>query len=387
MYNNVLSKCRTCLSEIYHMPERKKIEMRYNKFCKNDYEDRNIDYQSRVLSYVEKCKLTNVDYMFSASSQKSSIYSSTYACLIYGMLKSFSEEDKTDWIQYFDSKQRSDGLFEEPLYDDENYYNGRDGWGARHLVPHITIAYDRLGALPKYEFAYLNKFKNPDMMIQWLDTLDYRNIWSSSNAIMNYGVAMQYARDRMGMPFEKSVEAMEEYLVHKLNKKYAMWFDGEIRNEREKYEMIRGAYHILPILYYDHIDIPDVKKAVEQLLESQNNWGGFDTYIASSACDDIDGLDPLLRLATLAKMDDERIDTAVEKAKVWILFNQNEDGGFVFERNTPFTYGNQQILSSVADESNLFATWFRLVSLKLIDCYNKKTDGVFIRTPGYECPL
>ena len=84
---------------------------------------------------------------------------------------------------------------------------------------------------------------------------------------------------------------------------------------------------------------------------------------------------------------DSRVISAINKAKTWTLFNQNKDGGFVFEKDTEFSYGEQKSLSSLAGESNMFATWFRLVALEMINDFLDNRNSPFIRTPGYELPL
>lgn len=387
MSKKIVQISRNIAAQLYHLPERKKIEIQYKKFCSLYKTKLDNNFSDLVVKYVAARQKGVVDYGFSESVNQNSLYSATYACLIKGLYTGFQQEERDKWIDYFNSCQREDGLFREEQYDDKQYYYGSGGWGACHLVPHLTIAYDRLNAKPKYEFIYLNKLKDPDTMIRWLSELDYKNIWASSNEIMNYGVAMQYARDRMGMQFKASLDAMTDFLLKKINSQYGMWYDGHILSNKDRNEMIRGAYHILPIFYYDKIEVPFVDRAIDEIIKSQNKWGGFDTYIASSACEDIDGLDLLLRLSTQANIKNEAIMEVVEKAKRWILFNQNPDGSFVFERNTPFTYGNQQILSSKADEGNLFATWFRCVSLEMIENYVNGVNNRLKRTPGYECPL
>ncbi|MBE7557538.1 hypothetical protein HS125_00750 [bacterium] len=49
-----------------------------------------------------------------------------------------------------------------------------------------------------------------------------------------------------------------------------------------------------------------------------------------------------------------------------ILAHQNPDGGFVYMRGKPYVYGHA-LMSSDADESALFPSWFRLLSVALIN--------------------
>ncbi len=383
----IINELRKCASGAYHFIKGKNIEKKYIHFIKEGTRN-TANYSARALSYCNNMCNDVGRVKFSLTSSLPSLYSGAYGCLLKLLYGRITESERTRWKEYFDAHQRSeDGLFYDVQYNSDSFFYGTDGWGARHLVPHLTIAFDKMGLLPKYEFSYLDKYKNPDDMIRWLDSLDYRKIWGSSNAIMNYGVAMQYARDRMNGDYSLSIEAMEDYLIKKINH-HGMWFEGEITSPEERNEMIRGAYHILPILYYDGIEVPNSEKAVDEILKSQNRWGGFDVRIASSACEDIDGVDPLIRFSVMAnRTNDEKVMKAVNRARTWILFNQNEDGGFVFEKAKRFSYGGQSILSSVAGESNMFATWFRCVSLELINEFFDEKKSLFINTPGYELPL
>ena len=357
------------------------------------YKDSNLissfDY-TRCINYLKAQEKLLPEYIFSKSSKRNSLYSGTYACLLQGMYIGYTENERRKWIEYFDNHQREDGLFVDKNYDDRNFFSENGGWGAEHLVPHILVAYDRLQAIPKYELKYLKKYEIYNTKDNWLEKLDYRNIWGSSNHIMNRVVAMQYARDRLRMDFSESIQTIEEILLEKINPEYGMWFDGKANDINSRNEMIRGMYHILPIFYYDNIKTPFASRAIDQIVLSQNKWGGFDKNIGSSACADIDGLDPLLRLWVQENgyQYTSDIKEVVDRAKEWIIFNQNQDGGFVFERNKKFKYGNQVSLTSEKDESNLFATWFRCLSLELIeDFFSQNSHSRLIKTVGYECPL
>ena len=203
---------RELLSKAYHFPEKKHVENKFNSFCKNYSKE--YDFRAKIIPFVEGLKSTDVAFSFSKSCGTGSIYSATYACLLLGMYSELSDEYKLIWGKYFDSHQRSDGLYIDKTYDDDHFFSGSEGWGVHHLIPHIVIALDRIGHHPKYEFSYLDKFKNPDNVVKWLQSLDYTRIWASSNEIMNYGVMLQYARDRMGVNFNDSITAMEEFLIN-----------------------------------------------------------------------------------------------------------------------------------------------------------------------------
>jgi len=83
----------------------------------------------------------------------------------------------------------------------------------------------------------------------------------------------------------------------------------------------------------------------------------------SSACEDIDSIDPLARL--LAHEPPHRRDdirTALARGAEVVLAAQAADGGFQFVRGRPFEYGHPQ-LAAGETEGAMFPTWFRTLTL------------------------
>lgn len=377
------------IKEIYPGPENCKIEHAFLQYCtQNNLSEQKLSLKQNILEYVNTLRVKNVRYRFSEDTTVESLYASTFACLIRGFYDDISESSRTEWLDYFNQCQRpKDGLFDDGIVNDTLYFSERKGYGARHLAGIIINAYDRLKGLPQYEFSFLNEYKDPDKMIKFLSGLNYRKIWGSSNEIMNCGAVMQFARDRMGMPFGPALEAMEDFLITRIRPEYGLWFEGQIDSKSAMYEAIRGAYHIIPILWYDQIEIPYAKKCLKLLYHSQNKWGGFHNQINSSACADIDAIDPLLRLSIQTQSNSHKLNELLENAEQWILFNQNPDGGFVFSRKGIFDWGGQKALFSQCQHSNIFATWFRTLALQFIDNYRSRNNQFRIQTPGSECPL
>lgn len=337
-----------------------------------------------INKYVESVHVDGYEYLFAKSCSQPTIYASVYACMIRGWKGNVLDKDKREWAEYLNSYQREDGLYIDERCYNERYMDG-DGWGARHLIPHLIIALKRLDAKPKYEFEFLKKYCNPDEMIKLLNGLDYANIWGSSNVIMNYGVMLQYARDYMDMNCYKSIEALEDWLLKAIREDCAMWQSKKEISGATLYETIRGAYHIYPLLIYDGINIPNFERVIPYIIASQNKQGGFDSGKYSSACADIDAIDPLLRaIKGSPNCCESDIHRVINKSRRWILKNRNFDGGFVYDRRGPFSYGGAEQLSSKLNESNLFGTWFRALSLLYIEDYEKKNGDFLLKFPGYE---
>lgn len=338
------------------------------------------EFSKKIIDYTESLRVGDYSYKFSHSTDSPTLYSSCYACMIRGLLGKINEEEKQGWLDYFDCYQNDDGLFYDPLITKKEEFANGDGWGARHLLPHLLIAYTKLGGVPKKKFNFLEPFENKEKMIEWLNSLNMNEIYSTSNQIMNVLCSMQYARDYMNCQFDESIRCAENWLQNCFNNDTGLWFPYRKMTRNNLNNAIRGSYHIFPIFVYDGISLP-TEKTASSIKITQNILGGFDTNLCSSACYDIDGIEPYLRFTKVCE------GRVINKAFRWIMSNQNEDGGFVFQRYSPFKYGGDPLMSSKINESNIFATWFRALSIFYILGKIGANSIVFTKTPGYEMPI
>jgi hypothetical protein len=144
---------------------------------------------------------------------------------------------------------------------------------------------------------------------------------------------------------------------------------------------------------YDGRKFPHTERAIDSVLKTQNVNGGFgwgvhnpDDPSISSACEDIDSIDPLARLYYMTDYRGTDIQTTLQKARQWVLKNQMSDGGFVFMLNRPFEYGHPELLGPDGVGA-MFPTWFRTLSLAIIDqvvSENNQYGWHFSKCPGYQ---
>lgn len=338
-----------------------------------------------IINYVQSLRQESFRYKFSNSCHGTSLYASVYACMILDLLT--ENINDSSWCDFFDTFQDSDGFFHSSELDTPGYKNG-EHWGDRHLAAHMVIPYAKRNRKFRHEFTYIREYRNPDKMIYFLKESDWSHPWRASNAIMNLGVLLQYSRDYMGMDFYgDSIAAMEEWLIANISPISGLWHKEDLQNSFQILEAIRGAYHIYPLLLYDRIIPQSAEKVIDHILSVQNRWGGFHTSIISSACADIDALDLLVRMGMLSNYRKEDIEYAMQKSYKWLLCNQTSEGGFMFEYNRPFMYGDCNLLTSKAREANLFATWFRLLNIIILREYLLGEHVLSYHIPGYELCL
>jgi len=236
----------------------------------------------------------------------------------------------------------------------------------------------------------LEGYYDPDVMRDWLDQYD----WSRAsigkddpdNKIMNIGCLLQYQRDawnddKAGI----AVENLKAYLRKKLNSEIGMWGGFSPEDKYQRSHMVQFAYHLFSIFFYDGDFDFDANRIVRIVLRTQNRFGGFGVPPNSSACEDIDSIDLLIRFHPFVSADlQKQIEAVLEKAFSWVMLNQVEDAGFVFRLNEEFIYGHHE-MSSAPGEGAMLATWFRTLSILYLVRFLGTSSGFKLtRCPGYE---
>ena len=332
-------------------------------------------------------------YHFSSVSSTHTLYSSAYACMTYsllGRISSFDSGRLISWSQYFDSFQcQDDGLFYDPAVENPSYHDS-DWWGARHLALHMVPAYRALGSRPKYPFKFLQEYYNNDRLYQLINEYD----WSTSdigntdidNKIMNIGCLLQFQRDFwMDKQAASALNSLKYLLRRKINPETGMWGGFDVQCPSDLSRMVQFAYHLLPIFFYDRDFDFSVDNIIFYALKTQNRFGGFGVLPNSSACEDIDTIDILIRLySRTTPAYQNQIKESIHSALSWVLLNQVNDGGFVFRLNQSFHYGSDNMFAS-SNHGNMMSTWFRTLSVAYMTKFLEVDNNFSIaRSPGYE---
>ncbi|NBJ94044.1 prenyltransferase/squalene oxidase repeat-containing protein [Parablautia muri] len=325
---------------------------------------------------------------FSDNSQKKSIYAYAY-WIMTAKLIGMELDEKVFRIlkENICGCQMEDGLCWDESIVNLQYLNG-DGWGARHFMPHYFIAIERLGIKARYSLKYVTPFYKNDILKKLLDELDWTHPWQSSNVVMNIGVSLFYERERFqNKEAGKAVKVLQKWLMSHIRADCGMWGEGNLKSKSFKYALVRGAYHMYSFLIYDNIDIPFKEKAIDLILGCQNKYGGYDFQANSSACEDIDAIESLIRLSLLTpKYRHVEIRNSISNSLQWVIQNQLDDGGCVFRLGQFFDYGSINMTSN-KNESNLFATWFRTLSVCYMYDFLSNNIREYIDLPGYKYPL
>lgn len=345
--------------------------------------------------FVEKLQVNGKPagrFLYSAHKTTPILYSSVYGALLYALLNKvddLSNIDRQEWINYINSFQCEDGLYRDPMVDND-IAESIDWWGWRHLSAHVVSAITALGGKPLFPFSFLKFLYGHGNAYLWINELPWHESSTNvSNAVMNYGVLLQYERDfRHNGEAGFALDEIYAFLEENNNTETGLWYWGLKDQPQGLSEAVQTSYHLWNLFFYDRRSIPNIEKAVESCLENQNRYGGFGSTYNSSACEDIDSIDPLCRFYFLTDYQHNEIEFCLKKALRWVAVNQVRDGGFVFRRFAEFKYGHE-LMKTDPEESSLFATWFRLLSVAYISqvldfSYTKTNLNLSLHCPGYQ---
>jgi hypothetical protein len=341
-------------------------------------------------------------YRYSADAARVTLYSSCYAALarsLLGTLGEMSAAECEEWAAYLHAHQDADGLYRDPVIFGQGWYTQDPLWcGRPHLTCHVLPALVCLGARAEKELRWLDPWRDPDRLVRWLESRDWgAGISWTGNEIMNVGTLLQYARDyQEDTAAGRAVAVLLEWLSKRhINPGTGVWGTFDPGDPLGRSHAVQAAYHWWALFFYDGVPIPSAERAIDTLLETQNELGGFGWGVhhpqqpfLSSACEDIDSLDPLARLTRVTPYRQAEVRAALVKGADWVLSNQAADGGFVFMREAAFEYGHAELRAGNG-RGGMFPTWFRLLSLALLgralpDHPLASMDWQFVNCPGMQ---
>lgn len=316
------------------------------------------------------------------------LYASCYAALLrhlFGDLDVLSASDRRQWATYIQGHQGDDGLFRDPLINCP-LAEQIDWWGWRHLTLHALMALAALDATAEKTFRLLDPFKKRGEVIRWLESRTWAESAANvSNEVQNYGTFLQYARDRQGQDWCQDVlDEMCRWLDRSQDAATGLW-GPRFDTPYDLSQGVQAGYHIWMLYFYDGRPVQYEDKIIDSCLATQNKFGGFGVLLNSSACEDIDSVDPLVRLYHCVDHRRTDIQHSLQRALPWILANHNRDGGWVFRRYQRLEYGHP-LMAAGPQESSMFPTWFRCLTLAYLFQIPVATETNPIKWRFLDCP-
>ena len=366
---------------------------------KNDYSNISVsDVRASTLGFIESMRINRepmCQYVYSPSQTKPVLYASVYAVLtrhLYHDLDSLGTSEKQRWIDYISSYQADDGLFKDPLVDNEIAAT-EDWWGWRHLTLHAIMALTALGGVAPKPFTFLEPFLDSNYLAGWLESRDWKNRPDFvSNEVQNIGTLLQYARDfHNDKRAKQAVTRLLDWLEDAQDSQTGLWgkpFDTPALLSRG----VQTGYHLWLLFFYDERPIRYIERIIDSALATHNRLGGFGMVLNSSACEDIDSIDPLARFSRLTDYRRDEVQASLCRALPQVLRNMNGDGSWVFRRHGTIILLHPQ-MAGIIDEGDMFYTWFRILSLAYLTTVLDDAPAqlvypwLFKRAPGHQFPL
>jgi hypothetical protein len=288
--------------------------------------------------------------------------------------------------------------------------------GFLQLLAFTLSALHLLGEANEHPLEELIPSLLPNDMGEYLNRIRaFEGVPQSGNLAMCMAVIAIYARDELGT---HTGELIEDWVSMHLESMNGNGFWGE---ERVTHLQFQNGYHQYEILEYLGVHNGKVEKAVEFVRQIADRRGQFAPYFGGSGCYDYDAVSIIT--APEREFSDEDKSLLIKTGET-ILSECNRDGGFsesqwIRPRSIKRIYsGARKVLSArgttlrnergrhfVAlqipkhdrihthwtqysrewSESNLWDTWFRLLTIARIDtalCGENRSRWGFIDFPG-----
>ena len=362
---------RIFFNKIFYFLEKilNKVNTKETLSLDNDLNIENIR-KSTIIYIKSLCVKKNdkvLGYKHSHSCTKTNLYSLISVLLIKHLFK--IEEDIEEEIAILKNFQSEDGIFRDKNISC-SYAETGDDWGWRHLTLHALMTLDLYSIKSNYPIKLtldldLNKITKILSGLDWKTRLPW-----TSNAVQNLSVFLQYNRKYFNqINADDVLKKIIEFINSKQSKETGL-FSDKFENFNQLSDSVQSAYHFWLIYFYENYEIKYKEKIIDNVLRTQNLVGGFGFKLNSSACEDIDSIDILLRLSKQTDYRKKEIIECLNKSIGVILNNFNIDGGWVFRRNESLKIVHQEMFS-FKNESNMFYTWFRLLGLCYACHYSK----------------
>jgi len=258
-----------------------------------------------------------------------------------------------------------------------------------------TIAIDMLGFKPKYNFDFLEKYKNNEYLEKWFTNLNFKNFWLSSNKLMFLLYFLTYEKEKLHINNDNSINLVFNLLNKTQDKNTGYWGTNQ---GASLLNGMFGAAHIY--LFYRHHDqkINYKNTIITNTIKLQNINGLYGSK-NGGACEDYNATDILFHLFKYGKKDE--IKLCINKLYKAQIHEQRNNGGFSYKidnrnsidkiknilkpKNCYYTYSGLKNMKSNYYKSDLWATYFRTLSIakieKMLEINNY--DYKFYNLPGW----
>lgn len=356
------------------------------------------DIRHKVLSFVMQMQTDTCQFRMSAKSD-STIFTSCFALFIldvFGQTKKFTDEERQVWVSYIQSFQHG----REGYFEPEEYFHSDIERNRYQLTCFCLSALRILNAKPIHQLCFLKQWQTPRNVEDYLiENGCHLGKGGSGNKAMFLAVFLtrEYEKTKSPDLLEK-IDAWFDFHDRTQNKS-GFWGSGR---KSHFFHGMQNGFHQMLIYFYWQRKINKLEKIVDIALSLQDCRGFFSPVPGGWPCYDYDAIHILINACKLIDYRHRDIKESLEKVFNAISNNINDDGGFCQSRQKPCDFfdliRNSGIILSGTnpfiwyyrlrrstavvvrrqadtiktgwtregrkwEESNLWDTWFRCLSL------------------------
>ena len=297
-----------------------------------------IRLRSSVLSFVDSMHchgqpITNYKLFARAEHTPFASAFAIYIKYLLGETESFSDDERNEWINYFRSYQDEEtGLFCDPNSESRVVDERHDKVHLdRQLTTFCISALECLSSSSLYPLNFMNEFYDKEYFVNYLDDLNWGNAWNSGNKVMFIGICAIYNYEKFQDQESKVIlDNWLEWMDANQNTDTGFWGDT---TATQYFNGMGGFYHQFVIYNYLKKSVNHSQKVVDRHIYLQLRDGGFNPEGGGAACDDIDGIDPLVHFYHQHDYRRDDIKAVLKKTLDLILSSQNDDGGFYWSKH------------------------------------------------------
>lgn len=334
-----------------------------------------------VINYLNS--LCNEDGSINFSKYSSSTFlSSSFGTMIHFLVNRNKSQNGDKTIGYFKT-----GI--DPNFKIRDPKLNKTDLGRAHNLDYIEsqIAYFSMIALDSlgYQISQIplvdKFFASGDNLKKWFNNLNFKRFWHESNKIMFvlyfFFYLKKYGNEQLTFQASKNISVLLNLLNNSQDPETGFWGTN---HTSDLYNSCFGAAHIYIFYDYLNMEIPFVEKIIDNTLKLHHANGLIKTKYGG-ACEDYNAIEIYLRCSNQTDYRRNEILEVLSKMKKIISGSQNNDGGYpykiahnIFQNfgfnnvlKREYTYSSWEKMKTLSFKSDLWATWFRLLSIKVIN--------------------
>lgn len=383
------------------------------------------NWSKQALIYTKSLKNDDGSYSFSNKNNSSSCLSTSFALLTLEILQQ-KNSIELDSISYILKHQQNDGLFYDSIMEKNNKNQHDYKYISHQITYHAIMVCDMLDISLPHKLSFLNEYKDIIYLKEWLHNLNWSNPWLVSNNIMFILYFFIYEQENHKLDNSIYIKTIINWLIENQSSCTGYW---DYNKKSTLHNQMAGAFHFLFFFDYMDIDIPLKNEIIKSTLLIQEYDGLYSYASGGGSCDDLDGIDLLCRLFNCKENEKHKnnIKKSLSKSYHSLIKNQNIDGGFCWAKRRNFKWKNiiyliplrlilqkknidaknsflmksKNIIYSIffkkkltwcysgiedykinIDDSDIFSTWFRVLSLTLIEKTLNNKDNIIRKKCG-----